>query len=62
MTNLLLVLGLLFAALFLLVKLLEGRAQPLSGEQQARLSKWLVILVFISIVLSLGKTFFQASP
>jgi hypothetical protein len=56
MANLLLILALLFAILFILVKVLDGRAQPLSAEQQARLSKWLMIAVFLSIVLSLFKT------
>ncbi len=58
MTNLLIILALLFAILFLLVKVLEGRAKPLSAEQQGRLSRWIVILVFISIVLGLVRAFF----
>lgn len=56
MTNLLVVLAILFGSLFLVVKLLEGRARPLSPEQQARLSRWLIILVFVSIVLALLRT------
>lgn len=56
MTNLLIVLAILFGCLFLVVKLLEGRAQPLSPEQQSRLSRWLVILVFVSIILALVRT------
>ncbi len=56
MTNLLLVLAVLFVSLFVLVKVLDGRASPLSPEQQARLSKWLMILVFLSIVLALFRT------
>ncbi len=58
MGNLLIILVLLFAALFVLIKVLEGRAQPLSNEQQARLSRWIMILVFISIVLALVRTVF----
>jgi hypothetical protein len=53
MTNLLIILAVLFVALLVLVKVLDGRASPLTAEQQARLSKWLMILVFISIVLAL---------
>ena len=57
MSNLLLILALVFGSLFLLIKLLEGRAQPLSGEQQARLSRWIMVAVFVSIVLWLVQTF-----
>lgn len=56
MTNLLVILAILFASLFLVVKLLEGRAKPLNPEQQSRLSRWLMILVFISIVIALLRT------
>ena len=58
MLNLLLILALVFGSLFLLIKVLEGRAQPLSGEQQARLSRWITIAVFLSIVLALIRTMF----
>lgn len=58
MLNLLLILALVFASLFLLIKVLEGRAQALSGEQQARLSRWITIAVFLSIVLALVRTLF----
>jgi hypothetical protein len=50
MGDLLFILLILFAALFLITKLLEGRAKPLTNEQQGSLSKWLMILVFVSIV------------
>ena len=50
MGDLLFILLILFATLFLITKLLEGRAKPLSNEQQSSLSKWLMILVFISII------------
>ena len=53
MGNLLLVIGLVFAILFILTKLLEGRAKPLSAEQQQRLSRWIMILVAVSLLLSL---------
>jgi hypothetical protein len=56
MLNLLVILALVFGSLFLLIKVLEGRAQPLSGEQQARLSRWIMVAVFISIVLALVRT------
>lgn len=59
MSNLLLILVVLFAALFLLTKLLEGRAKPLAPEQQARLSRWLMIAVFVSILLALGRELFR---
>lgn len=53
MGNLLLVIGLVFAILFILTKVLEGRAKPLSAEQQQRLSRWIIILVAASLLLSL---------
>lgn len=53
MLNLLLILGALFAALALIVKLLEGRARPLTAAQQQRLSRWLLVLVAASLLLSL---------
>ncbi len=56
MTNLLIILAVLFIALFVLVKVLDGRASPLTAEQQSQLSKWLMLLVFISIVLALFRT------
>jgi hypothetical protein len=50
MGDLLFILLILFAVLFLITKLLEGRAKPLSDVQQGSLSKWLIILVFISLI------------
>ena len=58
MANLLLILGVLFASLFLVVKLLDGRAKPLTPEQQARLSRWLMVLVAISLALALFRQLF----
>ena len=55
MGNLLLILVILFASLFILTKVLEGRAKPLEPEQQASLSKWIMIAVFVSIILSMIK-------
>jgi hypothetical protein len=59
MSNLLLILAVLFASLFLLTKLLEGRAKPLAPEQAAKLSRWLMIVVAISIALAIGRELFQ---
>ena len=56
MSNLLMILGVLFIALFVLTKVLEGRAEPLTGEQQQRLSRWIIIALVISLLLSLGRT------
>ena len=58
MANLLLILGVLFASLFVIVKLLDGRAKPLAPEQQARLSRWLMVLVAISLALALFRQLF----
>ena len=59
MSNLLLILVVLFTSLFLLTKLLEGRAKPLEPEQAASLSKWIMIAVFVSILLAMGKLLFS---
>ena len=56
MSNLLMILGALFIALIVLTKLLEGRAEPLTAEQQQRLSRWIIIALVISLLLSLGRT------
>lgn len=56
--NLLLILVVLFAALFAVVTFLDGRAKPLSAEQQQKLSRWVVIAVFVSLILALLKQFF----
>lgn len=53
MANLLLILAALFAALFVLVKVLEGRAKPLNDEQQVRLRKWITVAVFAMLLLAL---------
>ena len=53
MGKLLFILAALFVALFVLVKLLEGRAKPLSDEQQVRLRKWITIAVFAMLILAL---------
>lgn len=50
MLNLLLILVAVFAALFVLIKVLEGRAEPLSPEKQASLSRAIVFLVILSLV------------
>ena len=53
MGNLLLILGVLFISVFVLVKVLEGRAKPLSDEQQSKLSGWITIAVFIMLFTSM---------
>jgi len=56
--NLVLILLAVFGGLALLVVLLEGRAKPLEPEQAQKLSKWIMIAVFVSIVLALIKNIF----
>jgi len=51
--NLLIILVVLFGALALAVWALEGRAKPLSPEKANKLSRWVMILVGISLVLSM---------
>lgn len=53
MVNLFLILAALFAALFVLIKVLEGRAKPLTNEQQVRLRKWITVAVFAMLLLAL---------
>ena len=52
MSNLLLILGVLFLSLLLLTKLLEGRAEPMTADQQQRLSRWILIALLASLLLS----------
>lgn len=56
--NLIIILVVLFAVLFALTQFLEGRAKPLTHEQQQNLSKWIVIAVGVSLVLGLLKMMF----
>lgn len=53
MSKLLFILVVLFASLFVLVKVLEGRAKPLTDEQQVRLRKWITVAVFVMLLLAL---------
>lgn len=45
--NLLIIVSILFAALWLVVNLTEAKAKPLTSEQSARLSKWLLLAVCV---------------
>ena len=48
--NLLLIIGAVFAGLFILVKVLEGRAQPMEPEQASQLSRWIMIAVAVLLL------------
>lgn len=50
--NLIIILLVLFASLFLAVTLLDGKVKPLEEEQQSRLSKWAVIGVCVLLLLA----------
>lgn len=58
MSNLLIILGVLFLALFLVVTLAERFGKPMEPEQMGRLSRILMILVFILIVAQLLRVAF----
>lgn len=58
MTNLLIILAILFGSLFLLVTLLEGRAKPMEPEKANQLSRWIMIVVFVGIVAAMLKELF----
>lgn len=49
--NLLLIILAVFAGLFVLVKLTEGRAQPMSAEQSSKLSRWIMIGIFTLLII-----------
>lgn len=55
MTNLLLILVVLFAALFLVVKLTERFSKPLQAEESQRLSKIIIFLVAATMLASAVK-------
>jgi hypothetical protein len=50
MGNLLFILICLFVALWLVIKVAERYAKPLQPEQQAKLSRVLVILIFLLLL------------
>lgn len=51
--NLLIIIVVLFASLFLISKVLEGRAKPLSPEQASKLSRWAMIAIGTLLVFQL---------
>lgn len=53
MENLLLILVVLFAVLFLLVTVLEKSGSTMSEEQQSKLSRWILPLVALLLVAQL---------
>lgn len=53
MGTLLTILVVLFVALAIVVKVTEKHGKPLQPEQQAKLWRWLVILIFASLVIRL---------
>ena len=56
--NLITILVVLFAALFVLVKLAERFGKPMSGEQYSKYSKWVIVLLFVLIAARVFKEFF----
>jgi hypothetical protein len=44
------ILACLFIALLVLIKLTEGRAKPLTNEQQAKLGKIFIVLLVVLLV------------
>lgn len=55
MLNLIIIIGGIFLMLAVITKFLEGRAEPLTAEQQQRYSKIIMVLVGISLVLAMFK-------
>ena len=49
--NLLLIILAVFAGMYVLVKLTEGRAQPMSPEQAQQLRRWIMIGIFVLMIL-----------
>lgn len=49
--NLLLIILAVFAGLYILVKLTEGRAEPMSPERASKLSRWIMIGVMTLLIL-----------
>ena len=58
MSTLLSLLAVLFIALIIIIPLLERFAPKANPQQQAKLSRWILPLVGISLVLALFKSFF----
>ena len=59
MSTLLMILLVLFAALALIIPLLERHAKPMSNEQQQKLSRWFLPLVGIGLVIALIQQLMQ---
>lgn len=60
MNNLLLVLGILFVALFLLLPLLEKFSKPVDEKQSGKYSQIILVLMGLLILLSALRYFFGA--
>lgn len=58
MPTLLALLLFIFAGVALMVLMGERFAKPMAPDQQAKLSRWLMILVGLTLVLSAAKHFF----
>ncbi|WP_175404524.1 hypothetical protein [Endozoicomonas atrinae] len=54
--NLISILVLLFITLFVVVKLTELHGKPLTNEQQSKLSKIAMVLIFVMLVAALIKS------
>ncbi len=48
--NLLLIILAVFAGLFILTRILDGRAKPMSSEKQGEYARWIMILMAILLV------------
>ncbi|GAA4090393.1 hypothetical protein GCM10022414_11960 [Zhongshania borealis] len=57
MSTLLSLLAVLFIALIIIIPVIERYAPKANAEQQAKLSRWILPLVGISLVFALFKTF-----
>lgn len=56
--NVIIIIGAIFLTLFVLTKVLEGRAEPMSPEKAQKLSRVAMILVTISILIGLFRYYF----
>lgn len=53
MGNLLIIVGVLFIALFIVVKLTEKYARPVDQQQQAKMSRLAMVLMLLVLVMAL---------
>ena len=58
MGNLLLILGILFVSLFAFIHFTERVAKPMDPEKVAKLSRWIIPLVALSILIQLFRSYF----